>query len=62
MKNFEFLKSTRFWFLVASAIVGVLKAESLVPDDIANALIAILLGSVGIRTLDRASEKIGEAK
>lgn len=62
MKNFEFLKSTRFWFLVAAAILGVLKTEGLVPDEIANAIIAVLLGSVGVRTVDRFGDKIATSQ
>jgi len=53
-----FLTSTRFWALVAIAIVGVLDAELIISSPIAQALVTILGGFVVIRTVDR---NIGDA-
>ena len=55
-----FLKSRRFWCLVAIAIVGVLKSEGIIPTDTADAIILILGGFIGIRTIDRASETLAK--
>ena len=53
-----FLTSTRFWALVAIAIVGVLDAELIISSPIAQTLVTILGGFVVIRTVDR---NIGDA-
>jgi hypothetical protein len=56
--KFDFLKSRRFWSLVVIAIIGVLESEAILSSDIANAIIVLLGGFIGIRTIDRFSEKI----
>ena len=58
--KFLFLSSVRFWALVLIAIVGVLKVEGIVPDEIATALVTILGGYTVIRTVDRASETLAK--
>lgn len=54
----EFLKSNRFWALVVVALLGVLKAEGILESSIVDPLIALALGFVGVRTVDRFSEKL----
>jgi hypothetical protein len=58
MNKLLFLTSTRFWALVAIAIVGVLDAEGILSSPIAQALVTILGGFVVVRTIDR---NIGDA-
>jgi hypothetical protein len=59
MKNkLAFLTSTRFWALVGIAIIGVLNAEGILATDISMALITILSGFIGIRTVDRSVDKL----
>ncbi len=55
-----FLQSVRFWKIVGAAIVyGLLLAE-IIPAAVADPIIAILVGSVAIRTIDRSAEKLGK--
>ena len=54
----DFLKSRRFWALVVIAIIGVLQNETIISSDIAAAIITLLGGFIGIRTIDRFSEAI----
>ena len=56
----EFWKSTRFWALVILALVGILESYSLMPGSIADALMLVLGGHVGIRTLDGVASKLGK--
>lgn len=62
MKNFEFLKSVRFWKLVVIAVLVVLQQEGFIPDGLADALARVLEfvlgGSVVVRTVDRFAEKL----
>jgi hypothetical protein len=60
--DLRFLKSNRFWGLVVIAIIGVLLKEGIIIDSIAAALITIVGGFIGIRTIDRASEFVGGAR
>jgi len=55
-----FLTSVRFYAVVLIAIIGVLKVEGIIPDDIATALVTILGGYTVIRTVDRASETLAK--
>jgi len=55
----KFLKSERFWKLVISAITWSLLQYGFIPLEIATPLIALLLGSAGVRTIDRFSESVG---
>ncbi len=54
----KFLTSNRFIALVIIAILGVLKGEGVLDDSVANPLIALALGFVGVRTVDRFGEKM----
>jgi hypothetical protein len=57
--DFTFLTSRRFWALVGIAVVGILKAEAILPVEVADAIIVILGGFTVIRTIDKSSELIG---
>lgn len=58
--NFEFLKSNRFWGLIIIAVAKVLEAEMILDSIIVQPLIALVLGFIAIRTVDRLGEKIGK--
>jgi hypothetical protein len=57
-KNLLFLKSVRFWKLVAVAIINLLANEGILSTEVAVALTTILIGSVAVRTLDRMGDKL----
>jgi hypothetical protein len=56
----EIIKSTRFQALVVIAILSLLEHYGVVTTQIYTALVTILAGHVGIRTVDRLGEKIGK--
>lgn len=56
--DLRFLKSNRFWALIVLAVVAVLDSEGIVSHNIASAIELVAAGFVGIRTVDRFSEKI----
>lgn len=58
--NLEFLKSNRFWGLIIIAVAKVLEAEMILDSIIVQPLIALVLGFIAIRTVDRLGEKIGK--
>jgi len=58
----EIIKSSRFQALVLLAIFSALHSAGLLSSTILEASIIILGGHIGIRTLDRASEKIGNTE
>ncbi|MEM5853835.1 MAG: hypothetical protein QW228_05700 [Candidatus Aenigmatarchaeota archaeon] len=60
--DWSFLKSRRFWALVAIAIVRVLEGEGIIPSTIANGIYTILAGFIGIRTIDKFSEAVAQSK
>ena len=53
MTKLAFLGSTRFWCVVAIAIVGVLQAEGVISAETSTALVTILGGYTVIRTVDK---------
>lgn len=57
--DLSFLRANRFWALVLLALIGVAKALEVIDTEVATILIGSLAGFIGIRTVDRASEKIG---
>ena len=59
MKYLPFLKSVRFWKLTAASVVILLNLLEVVPGEVATPVLVWLLGSVGIRTMDRFGEKLG---
>lgn len=60
--DFSFLKSNRFWSLVAIAIVWVAGQWGILSPEIVAAIEVILGGHIVIRTTDRFSETIAEGK
>jgi hypothetical protein len=59
MDNFEFLKSNRFWALILGAVAFYLKQKGLFGDAEMMLIATITAGFVTIRTVDRATEKMG---
>ena len=61
LDKFPFLTSTRFWAVVLIAIAGYLQSAGFTwdPNALGTALKIVAGGHIGIRTLDRASEKAG---
>ena len=53
----NFLSSRRFWGLVVIAVIGVLGSEGIISTDIVSAVVIVVGGFIGIRTIDRASGK-----
>ncbi len=53
------LRSNRFHALVALSIFVILGARGILPLEIVSAAVTILAGHIGIRTIDRLGEKIG---
>lgn len=53
------IKSTRFQALVALSIVIILGDYGILPYEVVTAFVTILGGHIGIRTIDRLGEKIG---
>lgn len=58
MSKLSFLKSRRFWGLIIIAILGVFENEGIIAQDIVSAIVLIIGGFIGIRTLDRFSETL----
>lgn len=54
--DFSFLKSLRFWKLGLGALLQFLASQQVIPQDLANALSAWIVGDVAIRTYDKAHE------
>ena len=57
--DFSFIKSNRFWCLVALAVVGVLEGMGVIDPNVALQLKTLLGGFIVVRTLDRGAEKMG---
>lgn len=58
MSKLSFLKSRRFWGLIIIAVLGVFQNEGIIAQDIVSAIVLIIGGFIGIRTLDRFSETL----
>ncbi len=58
----QVLKSSRFQALVVLAIFSIFLTHGWIPQELWDAAIIILGGHIGIRTVDRASERIGTRK
>lgn len=54
--DFSFLKSLRFWKLGLGALLQFLASQEIIPQDLAIALTAWIVGDVAIRTYDKAHE------
>lgn len=57
--DLSFLKSNRFWALVIACIVYGLKLGGVIPVEVAAVLETFLVSFIGVRTVDRFSEKVG---
>lgn len=57
--DYSFLKSNRFWALIAFATLTGLVSIGYVSADVANPILITLAGYTGIRTIDRFGEKSG---
>jgi len=58
----ELIKSRRFQLLVVAGVAWVLQQDSITSQTVLQAVSGILVGAVGVGTLDRASTKIGGNK
>jgi len=58
--NLEFSKSNRFWALTVGAVVFYLKSKGLIGNEETILIETILGGFIGIKTIDRLGEKIGQ--
>jgi len=59
MENFEFLKSSRFWFMIIGAVALYLQNKGIIGEAELTFIGTIVTGFIGIRTVDRLGEKIG---
>ena len=50
---FDFLKSVRFWKIVGASIVWGLMIGGVIDKSVGDPIMAILLGSVIVKTIDR---------
>ena len=55
-EKLQFLTSRRFWGLVVIAIVNVFAAEGILPVEIVQSLVIIVVCFIGIRTIDKFTE------
>ena len=58
-EKFAFLLSTRFWALCIGTISFYLKTKGIIGDAEVMLISTIMGGFITIKTIDRASEKIG---
>jgi hypothetical protein len=57
--NIDFISSNRFWSLVGVVVVSYLGTHNWIEAGLANSLIALGLGFIGIATADKVAEKVG---
>ena len=60
MEKLAFLKSVRFWKLIAAGVAQALVSVGVLDVSIGTPIIAVLVGSVAIRTTDRFAENVGK--
>lgn len=58
MSKLNFLTSRRFWGLCLIAVVGVLGEQAVLSPEVTTAVVTIVLGFIGLRTVDRFSETV----
>ena len=56
----QILKSTRFQALLILALVGVLQDYGWIASPIAQAFYLVLATHIGVRTIDKFSQKMGK--
>lgn len=60
IKNkFAFVFSTRFWAMILAATVQYLESEGTISANSSQFLTTVFAGFIGVRTVDRFSEKVG---
>ena len=57
LKYLPFLRSTRFWTVVVIALAMLLNEHKILSDDITGFILTIGFSHIGIRTIDKATEK-----
>lgn len=57
--NKDIFRSTRFWSIVLIAILWFLESNMWMGTNAVVAVTTILMGHIGVRTVDRLGEKIG---
>lgn len=57
-KKFEFLKATRFWAMIITAIAVYLSQTGVIDESLAQLIATISGGFLAVKTLDRASETL----
>ena len=62
VKNFPFLRSTRFWAVVIFALAIWLGDAGVMPAELVAFLQTVTGGHVGLRTIDRFGETVGKKK
>lgn len=60
--DLSFLKSNRFWVMVVGAVVIYLQQKRWIGEAELKLITTLAAGFIGIRTIDRAAEKIGNAE
>lgn len=58
MFDFSFLKSNRFYAILAVCVLSILKTFNIIESAVADPIIIFLLTFAGIRSLDRAFEQL----
>jgi len=59
-ERFEFLQSNRFWVLVIGAVVLYLETKGLIGEAERTLVVTMAGGFIGIKSIDRFSEKVGK--
>ena len=59
MKKLNFLTSTRFWALIIAGL-AIIANDNFSKEGIVKGIIFIVSGFTAVKTLDRASEKMGK--
>ncbi len=57
--KFLFLTSTRFWAMVIGAVTVYLKSSGYIGEAEAILVQTLVIGFIGVRTVDRFAERIG---
>jgi hypothetical protein len=62
MKNFQFLTSNRFWAIVLFSLAIALKDAGVISVELAQFVMTVTAGHIGVKTVDRFAEKLGKSK
>ena len=58
--DIRFLKSNRFWIMVAGAVAVYLQSKGYIGEEEMKLLVTISGGFIGVRSLDRAFEQFNK--